>query len=641
MSMNVGAIMKALMGVAQPSDPRALELRIGQIVRGVLLQVTDGGEALLQINGVQVRAQLAADLPVGQSTLLQVQPPPAGGGQIVLKPLADASDPLDDAAMPDLAKSFGLPGQKWSFELLLGLKRDGYPIEQETAHWFKQAAEAKASGADAQEWMNAAGVAFRRGLAPTETTIASLRQALYGPPLHAQLEGLQKLLADYLGQAGGAEDAPMSGGAAAAARVSRLLAQGSALLAAGSEELLAAPGQAQTAAGAGTPADEAEALARGSAGFAAAAGEGSGDGARVSASDAQAPAGRASANADAVPADGGMGGRPAGANVAQTAAGAGAVAAQSGGLLTRAPGQAPTGPASAPAAQAGGVAEGAAQDAAGSAAARGATAGSDAGGHGASAAASDARAGASGAAAPRAEASWIGRFMQWLGVEHEHQAAVLPAGESGAGTDGKPNADGDPGQSSARAGDTLKSALLTLASSDSVPSQLREAAHALAQQITGQQLLLANDKTNPAPMSHMTFFVPFKGQDGDTTATIHVQTRKGRRGEWDTGNCRLLFDLRMSHLGDTVVDVQVVDKVVSLKLMNDRPWVAEILESARDEAAAGLRAAGFQLLSLKTVPFPVSVQADAGESAAAQPAGARIAAEAYAAKPYKGVDYRA
>ncbi|CAM3711156.1 hypothetical protein COLU111180_04395 [Cohnella lubricantis] len=620
MSMNIGAIMKALMGDAQPSDSRALELRIGQIVRGVLLQVMEGGESLLQINGVQVRAQLAADLQVGRSTLLQVQQQ-STGSQIVLKPLADASELPEGEALPDAAKSFGLPGQKWSFELLQGLKRDGYPLDRETAGWFKRAADMRPSGIDTQEWMNAAGVAFRRGLAPTETTIASLRQALYGPPVHEQLEALQKLLADFLGQQGGEAAAARGGTAAmaqggasaAAVRVSQLLAQGSELLAAGGEDLLAEPGRAPQAASAAASGG----LAGGAVAQAGLAAGGAG-GTIGSAEPEQAADRQHSAAGQA-------GALPTAANAAQASAG-----------------QAPLLASKAAAGKDGLDAAAARSVGAGATAKAGTDADAgEAGSREASAQAYAAGTGASGAEAARADKPWIGRFLQWLGVEHERQAAIFSTGDSFSRQDGTADAAADDGHNLARTGESLKSALLTLASSENVPPQLREAAQAMAQQITGQQLLLASDKQNQAPMSHMTLFVPVRGPDGDTTATIHVQTRKGRRGEWDTGNCRLLFDLRMSHLGDTVVDVQVVDKVVSLKLMNDRPWVAEVMEAARNEAAAGLRAAGFQLLSLKTVPFPIPVQTETSEIGEVQPSSGRIAADAYAAKPYRGVDYRA
>lgn len=88
MSMNIGPMLRALMGDAVPTDSRSLELRIGQIVRGVLLKCWKTRRRS-NINGVQVRAKLDAEMPLGRGMLLQVQPGGAGG-LVTLKPLADA-----------------------------------------------------------------------------------------------------------------------------------------------------------------------------------------------------------------------------------------------------------------------------------------------------------------------------------------------------------------------------------------------------------------------------------------------------------------------------------------------------------------------------------------------------------------------
>jgi hypothetical protein len=190
------------------------------------------------------------------------------------------------------------------------------------------------------------------------------------------------------------------------------------------------------------------------------------------------------------------------------------------------------------------------------------------------------------------------------------------------------------------AAETLKSVLLALSTHDEVPPALREAAQSLAGQVTGQQLLLSSERNTTAPFSHMTLFVPMKNSDGDTTATVHVQTRRNRRGEWDVSNCHLLFDLRMRHIGDTVVDVQVVDRIVSVKLLNDFPGMSDLLNQAREELSSGMSAAGFQLLSLSTSPLPQWRNGSAASSIASANLDKAATASDYATKPYKGVDYR-
>lgn len=607
--MNIGPMIRALMGEAQPTDARSLELRIGQIVRGVLMELLENQEGLININGVQVRAKLDAEMPLGRSTLLQVQPGGAGG-LVTLKPLADSSDAMPEEGLKDVLKTFGLPEQKWAMELLRGLKRDGYPIGKEAAAFFHTAASLKPAGVDAASWSDASDVAFRRGLAPTETTLSSLRQALFGQPIHEELASLRTAVDSWMSGA----KAPTPEAAALGQKLQSLLAQGASLLADG-EAQMAGEEPSQSLSNPKEP----------------------------DAEKAQA------ANLAKEPLASGvrMAGEPA------IKAGADAAAMAKGDGATRAgAGSAAPAPAIQPAAASAaspGSSQPSAQAAAGLAAAANSAAARASAGEEAVSLRPANGADAAQPSAAKPEAAWIGRFLQWLGVGHERQllhAAEprLPGGDAGlpAGAAAAPAPGADaPGQEARPAADTLKGALLALAAHDDVPPALREAAQTLANQVTGQQLLLTSDRNAVAPFSHMTLFVPMKGQDGDTTATVHVQTRRSRRGEWDIDNCHLLFDLRMRNLGDTVVDVQVVDRIVSLKLLSDFPGMSELLDHAREELASGMSTAGFQLLSLSTSPLP---QWKSGSAASSLPAASiekSALASAYSAKPYKGVDYRA
>lgn len=608
--MNIGSLMRALMKDSQPTDVKALELRIGQIVRGVLIEMLDGQDALMNINGVPVRARLETELSVGQSTLLQVRPD-SSSGLISLRPLPDAAqaDAADETLAREGVKAFGLPEQPWSRELLRGLARDGYPVTRETADWFAQAASAKPSGADAQEWMNAAGVAFRRGLEPTETTIGSLRQALYGPPLHEQLSTLEALA----GRAA-ADPSVKAGTAEAARRVLTLLKEVTALV--------DGQGAAET--------DAASRVREKATGGSVTGGSG------VVTQDREASVGGRQDGRSSGLSGPTVPGRP---EVRQEAAGRGsplppsAAAAESEGAAQAAE---PTGrrtPVSEASALRG--AAGAPDGASGADGAGGGRAGAEV-----STAAMPRSAGSavpgepSVAANADKEPSWIGKLLNALGVNHEH--AALKSGAWSELQAGLSNgADQGPGEATRQA-DSLKSALLALGASDDAPPALREAAQNLVQQITGQQLLLSAERQNTAMMSHLTLFVPMKGQDGETTAKVHIEARRGRRGELDPDNCRLLFDLDMRHMGRTVVDVQVVDRSVSLRLLNDDPDVAELIESSKGEAADGLQSAGYRLMSLTAAPYPERAPAEAAAPEASQAPGG-----AYAAKLYKGIDYRA
>ncbi len=630
MSMNIGPMLRALMGEAQTADGRALELRIGQIVRGVLMEMLDGQDALINIGGVQVRAKLEAEMPLGRSALLQVQSS-GSAGQVMLKPLADVSDAFPEEGLKDVLKTFGLPEQKWAMEMLRGLKRDGYPIGREAAAFFNTAAALKPAGADAASWSSASDVAFRRGLTPTETTLSSLRQALFGQPIHEELASLRTAVANWLGGTA----APSSDAAALGQRLQSLLAQGAALIAEGEIQLAREDGKNISVNPKGMDAEKAQPRVSGNG--TKLAGELTGSGTRL-----EGESTRAGSDAAAIARGDGGAGRMAASSAASAQALPGAVNAAS--AQTEAAPR-PAGHSGGTPPQLGAQAQAAAAGDEAAAAIRAAAA---------SAGAADSlRAGkqadAAQLSAPRQEAAWIGRFLQWLGVGHEHRLmhgaeARLPGGDAGlpAGAAAAPAPGADaPTQEARPAADTLKGTLLALAVHDDVPPAVREAAQTLANQVTGQQLLLSSDRNTVAPFSHMTLFVPMKGADGETTATVHVQTRRSRRGEWDVDNCRLLFDLRMRNLGDTVVDVQVVDRIVSLKLLSDFPGMSDILDQAREELAAGLSSTGFQLLSLTASPLP---QWKNGSSSSASPSSdtdRAAIASAYAAKPYKGVDYRA
>ncbi|MNT03040.1 Flagellar hook-length control protein FliK [compost metagenome] len=176
--------------------------------------------------------------------------------------------------------------------------------------------------------------------------------------------------------------------------------------------------------------------------------------------------------------------------------------------------------------------------------------------------------------------------------------------------------------------ETLKSLLMQVLDSSDLPPQLQDTAKQLVNQLTGQQLLLNTDRT--APFAQMTMFLPFTGPDGDQTASVHIQSRRGKRGELDASNCRLWFDLQMKHLGQVMVDVQVADKKVILKIHSEQEAVGAFIESRQEEIKDSIELAGYRLLSLKAEPMDTS----------SKKPGADSVPPLYVPPAYKGVDFR-
>ncbi|MFC5649029.1 flagellar hook-length control protein FliK [Paenibacillus solisilvae] len=619
MNMNIGQLVRGLLGEVQAGDSKALELKVGQVVRGVIMQMMDNNEAMVQINGTLVQAKLETALQPGQSTLLQVQPQSASG-TLVLKMVDQHAASFTEESVKEWVKTLALPDQKWAAELVRDLRRDGAVLTREIAKQFQQAAAAMPKGGDTQQWMQAAALAFKRGLPMTGATVGALQQSLSGAPAHALLEALERGLAAWSGAAVSAEAAggakPQTSAAqAAAAKLQALLAQGAALA--------AKPSGAMAELGGAKP----PAL-----GLQAAPGE------------AEIPLlnGRAPVSENTV--------------VVSTSS-------------VRQTGQQSINPVSVLASITSNQQQ-------------------------AEQAAEPSQTSTTNAYTLESSSSssgWVGKLMKWLGIDHEHllalstvadgiqnssrsseqtedglqtgqqanlntkasateQAATVPHNDRNssfvpmeravqllqAGMTLPTLAQDD---SVKAAADTFKSALLTLAAGDDVPQSLRDTAQQLVQHVTGQQLLLTPERTG-SPFTHVTMFIPMQGPDGSQTASVHIQTGRGRKGELDADNCRLLFDLKMKTLGDTIVDVQVVDKIVSLNLWNDHPVITDLLESSRGEMAQALQGAGFKLLTLRSKPMPNrTVHSDSDADAKGSVPAA--SAPEWSSKPYRGVDIRA
>ncbi|MDT2261420.1 hypothetical protein P7H06_20605 [Paenibacillus larvae] len=63
--MNISGLVRAALGDMRGSEAKTVELKTGQVVRGVVLELLDAQDAILSINGVQLRAKLETPLTQG------------------------------------------------------------------------------------------------------------------------------------------------------------------------------------------------------------------------------------------------------------------------------------------------------------------------------------------------------------------------------------------------------------------------------------------------------------------------------------------------------------------------------------------------------------------------------------------------
>ncbi|MEK5259432.1 DNA ligase [Paenibacillus sp. FSL L8-0663] len=707
--MNIGSVFRGLLGDVKAGEAKKLDMQPGQVVRGVVLKVSeDGGEAVLQIQGSQVRAKLETPLQPGQTTTFQVQPA-SPSGMTVLKPLNDvANTPQQTVALTDVLESVGLPDTAQNRELIQAMQKNGVPLTSENAASLREAMAKQSGNVQLGTFVQAAAVAFQRGLPLTAESINGLRQAMFGPPLNDLLSSLEQELEAVLKQQGQGTPTDRSVGEASTIKStdrtsvsptgtsSVVIAdgqEGQALTLSKDASASAATKQAETgqqatggkellkgtqAANLAATVSEASVLATDSdtsAGSTAFASNG------TASEEPQAVSGRgatvvldAGANAAESGAADALNGSRVKAEQQQQATAAGTQLKDADGAPTPATAE-PTGTKSAlnavmadrPSAQqaAGSTLPSAANNVTApeaplqrlrlllqelraavppelSTAAPDQSTGEVAQPAAGASRTADAAASQPAASSPQltpTEDPWVGRVLKLLGAEHEQQVHRATTQVAQGATARMESPEGMPQTLpglAATSGDTVsadaatvKGALLQLMSSNDLPPALKEAAQQVVQHLTGQQLLLNTDRTAPFAQVHM--FIPFVGPDGRETATIQIQSRRGKRGELDASNCRLWFDLDMKGLGRTLVDVQVVDRIVSVKLHNDHEWAASLLTSGRESIHTALESLGYQLLSLRTEPMPIRTEQNSLVSSEVQ---------SYVPQPYKGVDLK-
>lgn len=674
--MNIGSLIRGLLGEQKPGDAKTLELKPGQVVRGVVMNVSeDGQEALVQIQGVQVKAKLETPLRAGETALLQVQPP-GEGGTAVLKPLSQTQgQPLSPSSMAEVLDFAGLPDTKENREMIRGMQNAGVPLTKDNIAMFREALAVKPPQIPAAEWAESAAIAFHRGLPISPESVKGLHQAVFGPQLHQLLQSLEQQLTSALSNgiggaaaagknAASAAPSTAAGAEATAAAQQQTAANNAAGVAvqagSGQQALLtklqgllqqlrgelaqpwASGGTAAPAAGqpAAVPTGPAAALGEGAAGPSpkpptpgaepwvgrllkllgaeheqqALRGAGTGPAGEAARSGSTAPAAPAGQPA-ATPGSGTAAGTAHGA----AAPGANAAVTASAAVPTAAGAAAPAPAAAQPTAAAAAQASLPATPASGSGGAAANMPG---------ASATPGNAANANQQAPGIPNAQTGAVNQ-QGLTHQVTPTVQQ--QITQGVHPAAMASGPSGDSSLALQDTLKGVLLQVLSSQDAPPALKEAAQQVIQHLTGQQLLLNTDRT--APFAQITLFIPLHGSDGEQTASVHIQSRRGRKGELDATNCRLLFDLDMKFLGQTLIDVQVVDRIVSLNFRNDQPFAAELFEGTKQELAQAVSSIGYQLLSVKTEPLPLDSLPAAEDSVQG------TAAE-YTPQVYKGVDMR-
>lgn len=107
-----------------------------------------------------------------------------------------------------------------------------------------------------------------------------------------------------------------------------------------------------------------------------------------------------------------------------------------------------------------------------------------------------------------------------------------------------------------------------------LPKKVAEQAEALLHRLTGLQLL-AEDQNGL--LQQTTLQIPLFFAGHETDLTIQWEGKKTESGEIDPNHCRILFYLNMLHLGETIADVHIQERTVTVTIFNEHVEPTAIL----------------------------------------------------------------
>lgn len=130
----------------------------------------------------------------------------------------------------------------------------------------------------------------------------------------------------------------------------------------------------------------------------------------------------------------------------------------------------------------------------------------------------------------------------------------------------------------------LKPQLLSLLQEPQIPSVLRESAETLMARMNGMQLLSGEN----GHQHQLIMQVPLDFFGKQMDATLQWNGRMGKDGKIDANFARILFYLNMESLQETVIDMQVQNRVVTITVFNDNPQLNLLAEPLKQSLKSGL-----------------------------------------------------
>lgn len=145
---------------------------------------------------------------------------------------------------------------------------------------------------------------------------------------------------------------------------------------------------------------------------------------------------------------------------------------------------------------------------------------------------------------------------------------------------------------------TLKELLLQLVKSEQA-SSLSKTAEQVLYRITGQQLFNESSST----MIQYQLQIPIAMFDQPIDATISWTGKKDETGKIDPNFCRILFVLQLESLGDLAIDLNIQNRIISMRIFNEHPLIEKGIQQFFPMLKERLQSIEYHLQSVVIKPF--------------------------------------
>ena len=146
---------------------------------------------------------------------------------------------------------------------------------------------------------------------------------------------------------------------------------------------------------------------------------------------------------------------------------------------------------------------------------------------------------------------------------------------------------------------SIKPQLLALLQNEQISPSLRESAEVLVARLNGMQLLSGEN----GHQHQLVMQVPLEFFGRQMDATLQWNGRMGKDGKIDANFARVLFYLDMTSLRETVIDMQVQNRIVTITIFNEDRELGRLAKSLEQSLRAGLGEKEYQLSGLFVKQF--------------------------------------